>query len=102
MHARGSGEAARRAKRGRQPEKKKESLSFLVPLPSRAINHARGHLLARVLLDGLQKKERLLVVCTKDHWTSLKKVLGTIAFATARVADTQRCCKRISDWLTER
>ena len=24
MHARGSGEAARRAKRGRQPEKKKE------------------------------------------------------------------------------
>ena len=44
MHARGSGEAARRAKRGRQPEKKKESLSFLVPLPSRAISHARGHL----------------------------------------------------------
>ena len=34
MHARGSGEAARRAKRGRQPE----------PLPSRAISHARGHL----------------------------------------------------------
>ena len=32
MHARGSGEAARRAKRGRQP------------LPSRAISHARGHL----------------------------------------------------------
>ena len=31
MHARGSGEAARRAKRGR-------------PLPSRAISHARGHL----------------------------------------------------------
>ena len=44
MHARGSGEAARRAKRGRQPEKKKESLSFLVPLPSRAISHARGYL----------------------------------------------------------
>ena len=30
MHARGSGEAARRAKRG--------------PLPSRVISHARGHL----------------------------------------------------------
>ena len=43
MHARGSGEAARRAKRGRQPEKKKE-LSFFVPLLSRAISHARGHL----------------------------------------------------------
>ena len=57
---------------------------------------------SRVLLDGLQKKERLLVVCTRDHWTRLKEVLGTIAFATARVADTQRCCKRISDWLTER
>ena len=44
MHARGRDEAARRAKRGRQPEKKKESLSFFVPLPSRAISHARGHL----------------------------------------------------------
>ena len=32
MHARGRGEAARRAKRGRQP------------LPSRAISHVRGHL----------------------------------------------------------
>ena len=32
MHARGSGEAARRAKRGRQPP------------PSRAISHARDHL----------------------------------------------------------
>ena len=31
MHARGSGEAARRAKRGQ-------------PLPSRVISHARGHL----------------------------------------------------------
>ena len=57
---------------------------------------------SRVLLDGLQKKERLLVVYTKDHWTRLKKVLGTIAFATARVVDTQCCCKRINDSLTER
>ena len=45
MHARGSGEAARRAKR------------------ARAISHARGHLrVSRFCLDGLQKKERLLVV----------------------------------------
>ena len=36
---------------------------WLVPLPSRAISHARGHLrTTRVLLDGLQKQERLLVV----------------------------------------
>ena len=34
MHARGSGEAGKRAKQGRQP----------VPLPSRVISHARGHL----------------------------------------------------------
>ena len=38
------------------------SLSFFVPLPSRAISHARGHCVPRVLLDGLQKKQRLLVV----------------------------------------
>ena len=35
-------EAVRRAKRGRQPEKEKKS--FFLPLPSRAISHARGHL----------------------------------------------------------
>ena len=28
-----------------------------VPLPSRAINHARGHCVSRLLLDGLQKKK---------------------------------------------
>ena len=45
-------------KRGRQPEKKKEWLSFFVPLLSRAFNHARGHLrVPRVLLDGPRKKE---------------------------------------------
>ena len=33
-----------------------------MPLPSRAISHARGHLRVSRLLDGLQKKERLLVV----------------------------------------
>ena len=36
MHARER--RARRKKRGRQPEKKKESLSFYVPLPSRAFS----------------------------------------------------------------
>ena len=55
-HARASGEAARRAKRGRQPEKKK-CLSHLAPSVSRVAIRV-----SRVLLDGLQKKERLLVV----------------------------------------
>ena len=60
VHARAralSGEAARREKRGQQPEKKKERLSFVVPLLSRAFSHARGHLrVAGVLLDGPGKK----------------------------------------------
>ena len=61
-HARASGEAARRAKRGRQPEKKKRDslfscLSHLAPSVSRVAIRV-----SRVLLDGLQKKERLLVV----------------------------------------
>ena len=53
MHARGSGEAARRAKRGRQP------------LPSRAISHARGHLrVSRFARQTTEKREtaRSLVV----------------------------------------
>ena len=50
MHSRASGEAARRAKRGRQPEKKKEPSVTRVAI-----------CVSRVLLDG-QKKERLLVV----------------------------------------
>ena len=37
MHARGSGEAARRAKKAAAREEK-------VPLPFRDISHARGHL----------------------------------------------------------
>ena len=54
---------ARREKRRRQRENKKERLSFFVPLPSRAFSHARAHLhILRVLLDGSEKKERLLVV----------------------------------------
>ena len=52
-----SGEAARREKRGRQPEKKKE------PLLSRAISHARGHLrVSARFARRTKKKERLLVV----------------------------------------
>ena len=48
MHARGSGEAARRAKRGR---------------PRFALSVTRVAIcVSHVLLDGLQKKERLLVV----------------------------------------
>ena len=35
------------------------------PLPSRAISHARGHLHVSRFADGLQKKERLLVVYKK-------------------------------------
>ena len=45
MHARGSGEAARRAKRGQ-------------PLPSRAISHARGHLrVSRFARQTTEKRE---------------------------------------------
>ena len=44
MHARGSGEAARRVKRGWQP------------LPSRAISHARDHL--RVSRFARRTKEK--------------------------------------------
>ena len=48
MQARGSGEAAR----NEGGEEKS------VPLPSRALSQARGHLrVSRVLLDGLRKKE---------------------------------------------
>ena len=39
-----------------------ESKNPFVPLLSRAISHARGHLCVSRLLDGPQKKERLLVV----------------------------------------
>ena len=53
MHARGSGEAARRAKRGRQPEKKKETT-----LPPSAISHARGHLrISRFAWRTREKRE---------------------------------------------
>ena len=52
MHARGSGEAARRAKRGRQP------------LPSRAISHARGHLrVSRFARRTTEKRETARSLC---------------------------------------
>ena len=57
VHARASGEAARGAKQGRQPEKKKNCLSHLAPSVTRV-----AICVSRVLFDGLQKKERLLVV----------------------------------------
>ena len=48
MHARGSGEAVTRAKQGQQP----------VPLPSRAISHARGHLrVSRFARRTTEKRE---------------------------------------------
>lgn len=51
VHARASGEDPRREKRGRQPGK-----TFFVPLPSRALNHTRGHFrVSRVLRDRLRK-----------------------------------------------
>ena len=45
----------RRKKRGQQPEKTKESLSFFVPLASRAFSHAR-------FARRTKNKKRLLVV----------------------------------------
>ena len=53
MHARER--RARRKKRGRQPEKTKESLSYFVPLPSRAFSRAR-------FARRTKNKERLLIV----------------------------------------
>ena len=53
MHARER--RVRRKKRGRQPEKTKESVSFFVPLPSRAFSHAR-------FARRTKNKERLLEI----------------------------------------
>ena len=50
-----SGEAARREKRWRQPEKNKESLSFFVPFPSLAFSHARVH--SRAFSTDQEKRE---------------------------------------------
>ena len=61
MHARGSGEAARRAKRGR------------VPLPSRAIKQASGHL--RVSRFARRTTEKRETACSLNRERlSYKKV----------------------------
>ena len=57
MHARER--RAKRKKRGRQPEKTKESLSFFGPLPSRAFSHAR-------FARRTKNKERLLEIYRGD------------------------------------
>ena len=65
MHARASGEAARRAKRGRQP------------LPSRAISLARGHLrVSRFARRTTEKRETarsltFLLVFLQNEFQSL-------------------------------
>ena len=67
MHARGSGEAARRTKRGRQPEKEK------APLLSRAISHARGHLrVSRFARQTTEKREtaRSLLIMFQNNQTA--------------------------------
>ena len=57
MHARGSGEAVRRAKRGQQP----------VPLPSRVISHARGPLrVSRFAQRTTEKRETARSLWTLD------------------------------------
>ena len=74
MYARGSGEAARRAKRGRQPEKKRPfSLALGVVSLFSCLSRLAPSVtcvaicVSRVLLDGLQKKERLLVVYARTR-----------------------------------
>ena len=55
MHARGSGEAARRAKRGRKHEKKKERLFRASPVPR---HQSRGHLrVSRFAWQTTEKRE---------------------------------------------
>ena len=61
MHARGSGEAAIRAKRGRKHEKKKERLFSCRSRPAPSVTRV-AICVSHVLLDRLQKKETLLVV----------------------------------------
>ena len=70
MHTRGSGEAARHAKRGRQLF---SCLTRLAPSVTRV-----AICVSRILLDGLQKKERLLVVYkSKRKSYTLEDVRGS-------------------------
>ena len=77
--ARGSsGEAARRERRGRQPEKEKESLSFVLSLPSRAFSHARGNLRVSCdLLDGPRKKRD----CSQFRYRSASDLTPFLPFS---------------------
>ena len=65
VHARASGEAARRAKRGRS----------LVPLPSRAIGHARGHLrVSRFARRTTEKRETARSLCLQRSVFDIPKI----------------------------
>ena len=99
MHARASGEAARRAKRGRQPEKKKRDslsscLSHLAPSVSLV-----AICVSRVLLDGLQKKERLLVVYLKADSSFIWKTTTHNRFVVLFTSEFYRVLKRNSSEL---
>ena len=73
MHSRASGEAARRAKRGRRPEKK--IISFFVPFPSRAISHARGPLrVSRFALRTIEKRETARSLANNNVRKNLNKL----------------------------
>ena len=72
VHARGRSEAVRRAKRGRQPEKEKKS--FFLPLPSRAISHARGHLrVSHFARRTIEKRETARSLLYKGHLGDRRK-----------------------------
>ena len=99
MHARASGEAARRAKRGPQPEKKKRDslfscLSHLAPSVSLV-----AICVSRVLLDGLQKKERLLVVYLKADSSFIWKTTTHNRFVVLFTSEFYRVLKRNSSEL---
>ena len=63
MHARGSGEAARRAKRGQ-------------PLPSRAISHARGHLRVSRFAPRTTEKRETARSLQEITWQNVEPILG--------------------------
>ena len=62
-HARGSGEAARRAKRGQ-------------PLPSRAISHARGHLRVSRFARRTTEKRETARSLQEITWQNVEPILG--------------------------
>ena len=95
MHAHASGEA----KRGRQPDKKKRDslssyLSHLAPSVSLV-----AICVSRVLLDGLQKKERLLVVYLKADSSFIWKTTTHNRFVVLFTSEFYRVLKRNSSEL---